>query len=313
MPLMISAHPGVAAYRRRGELAAPLAQIGEAHDRVHQVIVGGKFERIDAGVAEFGAQVLFALLRRRRETLAKAAIVRVDEQLFAGFRVLHDQQAQVRHLHLERVVEAHGDDFVALREVREHPAPARGADEIRYDEHDRAPAHHVESGPQQFGEVRRRRQRQPRPVQHPVHDVQHVPPTAARRDDGIHVGAVEHRADAIAMPRQHPRQHRHEVGGDRLLLDIRRTEVDRRTQVEQEPGGDLALLVEFAHIGGLQPRRDVPVDVPDVIVILIFAQIGEIEPEAAEECPVVAVQQAVEAAQHRPLEPLEDGFSRWRL
>src|SRR6185437_4312554 len=54
-----------------------------------------------------------------------------------------------------------------------------------------------------------------------------------------------------------------------------------------------------------KPRRDVPVDVAHVIVILVFAQIREVEPEAAKERPVVAVQEPVEAAQYRPFEPAQ--------
>ena len=78
-----------------GELAAPLAQVGEAHDRVDEVVVGRELERVDAGVAERRAQLLLALLRRRREALAEAAVVRVDEELLAGLGVL-DRRAVPR-------------------------------------------------------------------------------------------------------------------------------------------------------------------------------------------------------------------------
>ena len=79
-------------------------------------------------------------------------------------------------------------------------------------------------------------------------------------------------------------------------------------QVEQEPGGDLAVLVVLAHVGRLQARGDVPVDVAHVVVVLVLAQVGEVEAEAAEQRAVVAVQQAVETADHRPLEPAQDRF-----
>ena len=62
----------------------------------------------------------------------------------------------------------------------------------------------------------------------------------------------------------------------------------------------------LAHVRRLQPRGDVPVDVAHVVVVLVFAQVGEIEAEAAEQRAVVAVQQAVETADHRPLEPPQD-------
>ncbi len=86
----------------------------------------------------------------------------------------------------------------------------------------------------------------------------------------------------------------------------RRAEIDRRAQVEQEPGGDLPVLVVLPHVGDRQAGGDVPVDVADIVVNLVFAQVGEVQPEPAEERPVVALQQPVETAEDRPLEPRED-------
>ena len=150
------------------------------------------------------------------------------------------------------------------------------------------------------------------PVQHPVQEMQHLAPAAARRDHGIDAVAVEQRADAIAVARQEARQHGDELGRHRALLQSLRAEIDRRAQVEQEPRGDLALLVVLAHVGRLQARGDVPVDVADVVVVLVLAQVGEIEPVAAEQRPVVAVQHAVQPADHRPLEPAQDRLRRSR-
>ena len=76
--------------------------------------------------AERRAQLLLARARRLREALAEAAVVRVDEQLLAGLGVLHHEQPEVGQLQLQRIVEAHGDHFVALREVRERLAPSPG-------------------------------------------------------------------------------------------------------------------------------------------------------------------------------------------
>ena len=113
------------------------------------------------------------------------------------------------------------------------------------------------------------------------------------------------RADLVALPGQQPRQHGDELGQHLPLGDLARAEIDRGAEIEQEPGGDLAVLVVDAHVGHLRARRDVPVDVADIVVGLVFAQVGEIEAEAAEQRAVVALQQAVEPADHRPLEPRE--------
>ena len=51
-----------------GELAAPLAQVGEAQDRVDEVVVGRELERVDAGVAERRAQRRPRAARRPRRS-----------------------------------------------------------------------------------------------------------------------------------------------------------------------------------------------------------------------------------------------------
>ena len=42
-----------------------------------------------------------------------------------------------------------------------------------------------------------------------------------------------------------------------------------------------------------------------VVMVLVFAQVGQVHAGAAQQGAVVALQQAVEAAQHGPLEPAQ--------
>ncbi len=95
-----------------------------------------------------------------------------------------------------------------------------------------------------------------------------------------------------------------------LALGGRRPEVDRRAQVEQEPGRDLAVLDVLADVRRVHPRGDVPVDVADVVADLVLAQVGEVDAVAAEQAAVVALKQAVEPADDLPVEALEDAFRR---
>src|SRR5438105_11690682 len=106
---------------------------------------------------------------------------------------------------------------------------------------------------------------------------------AARRYHAVEALAVEHRADAIAVARQKPRYHGDELDRQRLLLHLLGAEVHRGTQIEQKPRGHLAIFVILAYVRRRQTRRDVPVDVADIIVILILAQVGEIESETAKQ------------------------------
>ena len=126
--------------------------------------------------------------------------------------------------------------------------------------------------------------------------------------------AVEDRPDPVAVPRQHPGQRRHDVDQHAPLQPLRldRPEVDRRAQVQQEPGRDLAVLEELADVRRVHPRRDVPVDVADVVAVLVLAQVGEVDAVAPEQAPVVALEQAVQPADDRPVEALEDALRRRR-
>ena len=154
--------------------------------------------------------------------------------------------------------------------------------------------------------------RQARLVEQVVDQPQHLDPPAAGRDRPLDPTAVEHRADAVAVPGQQAGQRRDEVDQDRplLALGVDRPEVDRRAQVEQEPGGDLAILVVLADVRRVHPGGDVPVDVPDVVAGLVLAQVGEVDAVAVEQAPVVALEQAVQPADDLPVEPLEDALRR---
>ncbi len=60
-------------------------------------------------------------------------------------------------------------------------------------------------------------------------------------------------------------------------------------------------------------RGDVPVDVPDIIEVLVFAQVREVDPRAQEQAAIVALEQAIEASDHLELEALEDALRRGEL
>ena len=89
-----------------------------------------------------------------------------------------------------------------------------------------------------------------------------------------------------------------------------RAKIDRWAEVEQEPGRDLAVLDVLAHVGRVHARGDVPVDVADVVFGLVLAQIGKIHPVAVEQAAVIALQQAVQAADDLPIEALQDALRR---
>jgi hypothetical protein len=143
-----------------------------------------------------------------------------------------------------------------------------------------------------------------------VQQLQHMGAATARGQHTVHPGAVEQGADAVAVAREQARQHGHKLGGDVALALVAGAEVHRRAQVEQEPSRHFAVLGEDAHMRLLQPRGHVPVDVPHVVVVLVLAQIGQIESRAAHQRAVVPLQQPVQPPNHRPFKAAEQRFRR---
>ena len=83
------------------------------------------------------------------------------------------------------------------------------------------------------------------------------------------------------MAREQAREHRDQLGRH-LVLAPRAgaaavSEMHRRAEIEQKPRRDFPFLVVFPDVGRLQARRDVPVDAAHVVVILVLAQVREIQ------------------------------------
>src|SRR5690242_21522778 len=92
-----------------------------------------------------------------------------------------------------------------------------------------------------------------------VDQPEHLDPAAASGDRPLDAVAVEDRPDPVAVAGQDPGQRRDEVDEDAplLALGLDGPEVDRRAEVEQEPGRDLAVLEELPDVRCVHPGRDV--------------------------------------------------------
>ena len=104
------------------------------------------------------------------------------------------------------------------------------------------------------------------------------------------------------MARQYARQYRHEFGRHLALALLTRAEIHRRAEVQQKPGVHLPVFSKHPHMRLLQTRRHIPVDMAHIVVMLVFAKVSQVHAGAAKQRAVVTLQQAVEAAQHRPFQ-----------
>src|SRR4029434_914923 len=152
-----------------------------------------------------------------------------------------------------------------------------------------------------------------------MQNVEHVPTSAPRWNHRIDTVTIEQRPDAIAVTGQETRQQGDEFGGQRPLLHMRAV-YRGRAEVQQKPRRNFSVFVVNPDMGRLQTRGDVPVDVTDIVVILVFAQISQIEPDTTKQGLVIAVKHSVQATNHGPLQspqyvlsPLPLAYGVWLM
>ena len=211
-------------------------------------------------LAERGAQVGLVLRGQRGEALAERRVVGVDEQLLAALGVFDRDQAHVGQLQLQRVVQAHGQHLVAARQAAERLFPARRADEVGHHEDHRAAPDQRVGRTQQIGQhgLPRRRCAAARFLRDGLGGAAGCACAAAARARGC-----ARRAPAACRRPRWPysraptrlpwrvssaRQHGDEAFRHRQLGALVGAEVDRARQVEQEPGAQLAVFGELAHV-----------------------------------------------------------------
>ncbi len=200
--------------------------------------------------------------------------------------------------------------LVALVEQRQRALPAGRADEIGDDENQRAPFDGMQPALQQGRQVGEGRARQLRLPEQIVDQAQHLHAPAARRDGALDPAGVEHRPHTVAVTRQQARQRGDKIDQQAALLAVLAAKIDRWAEIEQEPGCDFAVFHVLAHIRRVHAGGDVPIDIADVVLGLVLAQIGKIDPVAVEQAAVVALQQAVQAADDLPVQALQDALRR---
>ena len=225
----------------------------------------------------------------------------IDVQCLAGLRVGHDHEPDVRQLALAGIGEADRERLVSSREEAERLLPARHRKEVRDDEDERAALDGAERSLDELREGRCWRALQPGPSLHLVDEAQDLHPPTARGNDLLHVLAVQDRTDAVAVAREKAGDEADEIDEEIALVRARGPEVDGRRKVEQEMRRDLPVLEVLADVREVEAGGDVPVDVADVVAGDVLADVREIETLTAEQRPVIALQQTVQAPDDRPV------------
>src|SRR5262245_52693206 len=86
-------------------------------------------------------------------------------------------------------------------------------------------------------------------------------------------------------------------------------EIHGRAEIQQKPRRNFTVFVIHPDMERLQTSSDVPVDITDIVVILVLAQVDKIQPETAKQSLVVAMKQSVQTTNHSPLQSPQDVFN----
>src|ERR1700687_4567753 len=132
--------------------APELSHGRETDDGTHEVLLGGKLQRVDARAAERRAKHLLALADDGCEASTKFLVVRVDPHVLARLGVIHHDHADLGKLPLARIGESDREHLVPSRQLRERALPAWRGEEVRDDENQRPATHLLHSGLEQLRE-----------------------------------------------------------------------------------------------------------------------------------------------------------------
>ena len=249
-------------------------------------------------------------LDARAEPGAQQRVAGVDDELLPGLGVLDDDQAGVGQFVVGGVDDAQGDDLVARHQAQQRPLPVAVADEVG-DDHDQGAApgelgdrveHRREVGRAAAGAGRRRSWRARRRCA--ARACGPVPGGTVRTAPGV----VEQRADAVPAPAEQPGEHQGKLAEHVVLAAPGRAHRHGRRTVEHQPHGELAVLGEHAKLRLVQPGGDVPVDVPRVVALGVFAQADEVGSGPPVRGAVAARQASVEAADDPPFQAEQEPF-----
>ena len=179
---------------------------------------------------------------------------------------------------------------MARRELTERVLPL-GGPEVREDDHDGPVSQQLRRIAQRPAEVRAPAAGSER---HEVADDAERVAAALRGPHHVfrNVGE-EQRSDAVVVSGGGERQHGGDLHGQ-PRLGVGAAKVQRTGLVHDEEERELALFHKRLDEGMTHSRRDIPVDCPEVVALLVGADLGELDPLAAEDRAVFAREQGAD-------------------
>ena len=115
-----------------------------------------------------------------RNRAPEPRVAGVDVELLAGLRVVHQDRPDVRQVDLAGVDETDREELVAAVEQLQRALPAGDADEVRDEDHERAPLDPAVGGLEERAEIRERRARETRLAEQVLDQPEHLDPARSR-------------------------------------------------------------------------------------------------------------------------------------
>ena len=112
-------------------------------------------------------------------------------------------------------------------------------------------------------------------VEHFANDVKDMFAAFFRGNILLDAVGKEHDADFVVVLNGRESQRGGNFGHHIALHLVDGAEVERATDIDQQHHREFALFLEHLHVGSVEPRRHVPVDVAHVVAELVFAHLAE--------------------------------------
>ena len=109
--------------------------------------------------------------------------------------------------------------------------------------------------------------------------MQQVTPTHACRNvfEPIRFSRVQNQgANAIAPLHEQLGHDAYKVHHHLAFGLVGAAKIHRATDIQQKPSADFSVFLMLSHKGRLHARRHVPIDVPHIVMRLVFAQVSQL-------------------------------------
>ena len=243
------------------------------HERLHEILVGGDGGYIDMTPLHRVTHVLLPLIPPLVVGLAHLGRGGVDPAVGSSLKVGNPHESHIGQLCVAFVVDLYGRDIMLVVGYGESLVVVVGVDVVGDEKRRASFLERVGKVSQHCGDVCATVFGGE--IEQLADDEQDVAATLLRRDEFLNLVGEEYHTNLVVVLNCRKCQCGGNLGNHLALVYAHCAEVAAARYIDKQHDGQLTLLLVDFHIGMVVACGDVPVDVADVVAILIFAHLRE--------------------------------------